>query len=300
MYRFRLLILAIIVWLVLALNVERPDDLLGLGNINLSPAFYVVILALMVTVLVIPEFGRFPIDLELAAIVVGYFLFRLALGSKSLWAILSHYVTFIELIMMLVTFWIARSVSSSIIRFEHSIDETVIGTDDQDTPGLIADKQLIEDEIRRARRYDRTIALLYIEFGAMSALAGGLVARWNRKQLLEKHYLQVYITQLVKDLLLEPFDLTTWHQDRMIICLPEKSRTEAAELARKLEEVFQVLLEVKPGIGTASFPSDALLLSDLLTVARNNMRGTPTRSQLPTTLPVGMQLKEPRLEERRA
>lgn len=249
MNRFRLLILAMIIWLVLILNIERPDNIFGLGNVDLSPTFYGVALLITVGVLTIPEVGQIPF--LVSAIVAAMLHAALtivaeAFGSAhAMWS----YGTALEIGMVLVTLWLSRSFSSSIIWYETTIDSAVVGEANPMRHNLQMDETTIADELLRARRYGYPITLLYIRLDMVDTLQNGYKTRWNRRRALKKRYLQAHITELVRSLLLDTVDIITWHKNNLMIFLPQKPKSAISVQIRQLEEVLQNVLNLSFKIG---------------------------------------------------
>lgn len=279
MNRFRLLILAMVIWLVLILNIERPDNIFGLGHVDLSPTFYGVALLITVSVLTIPEVAQVP--LLISSIVVAAFHAALtviaeALGSShALWS----YGTALEIGMVLVTLGLARGFSCSILWYETTVDSAVVGDANPMRHNLQMDETTIADELLRARRYSYPITLLYIRLDMVDALQNGYKTRWNRRRALKKRYLQAHITELVRSLLLDTVDIITWHKNNLMIFLPQKPKSAVSVQIRQLEEVFQNVLNLSFTIGVASFPENALVLPDLINAARSDSLSPKPRKQ---------------------
>lgn len=269
MNRFRLLILAMLVWVVLILNIERPDDIFGLGNMDLSPTFYGVALLVTVCALTIPEMGHAPFivcGITAAVVHAVLMLIMQAFGSPhELWS----YGTVLEIGMVLVTLWLSRSFSSAIIWYENTVDSAVVGEANPMRHNLQLDETAIADELLRARRYGYPVTLLYVRLDMIPALQNGYRTRWNRRRALKKRYLQTHITELVRSLLLDTVDIITWQKNNLMIFLPQKSKSAVSVQIRQLEEVFKNVLNLSFEIGVASFPENALVLPDLINAARS-------------------------------
>jgi hypothetical protein len=279
MYRFRLLILLAIVWIVLSLNIERPDDILDLGNINLAPSVYIITVASMAMVLIVPELNYVPAAIELAVILMVYLLARLGLEGHRLSFIFGHYLTLIDILVISTTLVLARKVSQSLNRFENEIDKTILDSADFNH---LYHEHMISDELLRARRYQHTVVLLYLQFKTLPALKGNFISRWSRMKRLENRYLRTYIIKLIKDLLLDDCDIIAWHKGDLLICLPEKNLVETSELIHNLEELCQVVLNIRVTIGSAVFPHDALVAFDLVRAANKRSQQTaPPRIAAP-------------------
>ena len=142
-------------------------------------------------------------------------------------------------------------------------------------------EQVINEELRRARRYNRRVALFYIRIQNLTVLNGGILGRWNRKMVFQSRYLRVYIIQLLFDFLLKESDIIMWYGRDLVICSPELDQTTAEEFAGKLKQAFEVLMVTSPTVGTAVFPDDALLGSKLLEVASQEASQTQEKSSGP-------------------
>ncbi len=57
MARFRLLLIALAIWLIFLFNVERPE-IVGIGNIDLASMVYVIAAGAAVLILMLPDLGH--------------------------------------------------------------------------------------------------------------------------------------------------------------------------------------------------------------------------------------------------
>ena len=274
MYRLRLLILVIVVWLVLFLNIERPNNVLNLGHINLSPAVYYVAGLTMFVVLLMPELARYSFGLEFGGIILLYLSIRLGLYAVSIDRMTDNYVTYVELGLLALTLWLTRRYSSSIVAIEHVIDQTVVGEMHPDAHTLLSQEQAIADELLRARRYAHSVTVLYIRITAYKAEHEGV--RWDRSKSLEKHYWQAHIAGVMRDLLLDPIDRIMWTKGDLLVCLPEKPLKTATAQVLQIKQMFEHIFNLPIDIGLSCFPNDALVLQDLIHAA--SQRAVPSTS----------------------
>lgn len=303
MYRLRLLIIAIIAWWAVVLNLERPDSILNLGQLKLQPFVYVMVVVIISIMFMVPRLSTLHFAREVTVVLVTYLVLSLIFATSSISELIGDYATFFEIVLLVGTLWSARRVSDSITNFEDTIDEAVLGSANLGFQTFVQEKntmagtihkpeklslktftyneQVINEELRRARRYNRRVALFYIRIQNLTVLNGGILGRWNRKMVFQSRYLRVYIIQLLFDFLLKESDIIMWYGRDLVICSPELDQTTAEEFAGKLKQAFEVLMVTSPTVGTAVFPDDALLGSKLLEVASQEASQTQEKSSGP-------------------
>jgi GGDEF domain-containing protein len=136
-------------------------------------------------------------------------------------------------------------------------------------------RPLFERELRRARRYERPLSALVLDFARTAD-----PARRNERILL--------LGSLLQDALRET-DLIGHLADtgELVTLLPETNAAAAARGAERIRKLWAEQVPVHLLVGTATYPADGLTLDDMLTSARREAlsllpgdRATPQRTNL--------------------
>jgi hypothetical protein len=161
----------------------------------------------------------------------------------------------------------------------------------QAAPDFETGQGQIYREIRRARRYERRIALL-----AISAMEGRNDASQKalKKSAIGQDSNHKTSDHLAKLLIeeLRDYDVITRRDNHVIALLPETNRESASETIRRLESIAYEKLGLKLGIGLATFPDEAVTFESLLEIAEEKMVGSSlaeaSRNKSTTTNPKGV------------
>ncbi|HLA45489.1 MAG TPA: hypothetical protein VJZ27_18715 [Aggregatilineales bacterium] len=264
MYRFRILLILTAAWLTLVFNLERPE-IFGIGTINLASMVYAIAAGIMVIMVLMPELGKRPVYHIFLPILAIYGIGKLTIDNRPLTDSMVVYISITEIVVLLITLWIARIVSLAVSDFENTVESAVVGDNTSRVLTASDGKNVIDRELLRARRYDRPIALLHLQIKALDKIAQAPSRYLDTKKAFEHRYLQARVTQLI-DTLLHDSDIMTWNNGCLVICMPETVSDDAIKMAKNIH----VVLKIEMTLGIACFPDDALIYSDLITAAKNN------------------------------
>ncbi|MBA2244401.1 MAG: hypothetical protein H0W11_05570 [Gemmatimonadetes bacterium] len=133
----------------------------------------------------------------------------------------------------------------------------------------------LEAELRRARRYERPLAVLVLSpeiFGTESGSGENGNSALPVPLLLQTAHLVFFLLgSLLCDTMRES-DIVTYAAEPHLymIVLPEAGEAEARQAVRRLGVAFYDRVPVRLRAGIAEFPRDGLTIEDLFGRARNN------------------------------
>jgi hypothetical protein len=163
------------------------------------------------------------------------------------------------------------------LRIRHYLDQSNSNSNvkqiQQEAPDFETGQGQIYREIRRARRYERTIALLAIS--AMEELNDPSEDVLNKLTLRREtnHKTNDHLAKLlIKEL--RDYDVIAKRDNHFIALLPETNRESACGTIRRLESVAYENLGLKLKIGLATFPDEAVTFESLLGIAEDKMVGS--------------------------
>jgi hypothetical protein len=116
-------------------------------------------------------------------------------------------------------------------------------------PALADCQPFFEREMARARRYERPLGIVVHDFDPVWEFAPELA-----------HLL----VQTLRITDLAALDATRKH---VVVLLPETDRLQAETVAARLRRLIPPPTPIRPRVGTAVFPADALILDELVAVA---------------------------------
>ncbi len=271
MFRYRIMIILVIGWMALALNLERPDQLLFFGNINISSYVYMLGALVMILMLAFLRLVDIPLQILYIPIFLSYVVGKALIYDSSVDPARFAYLSVLEAIGLFVTTWIIKHLAQSIKQFDTSIEDALIQKNQHQVLSALDGENAIQRKIERARRFNRRLALLYIALGEQ----GSRTRRyWDQEAKVRHSYLQVQLSELM-NYLIDETDIRVWHADDMILCLLETSKDEVVHTAHQIQQVLQDVLGIESHVGIGSFPDDGLIYRDLLNVARQNALPEP-------------------------
>jgi hypothetical protein len=134
-------------------------------------------------------------------------------------------------------------------------------------PTLEAQRSRIEAEIIRCRRYERSLGIIVIE---------PQYARDGSNTLLHPVISKSLVMRAVSHVLQRHIRRPDWIVDdvakhRLVIICPESDCRELEEAIVRLDDALYSHLDVTVNIGYAAFPSDAVTLEGLFSVAQSRL-----------------------------
>jgi lipopolysaccharide/colanic/teichoic acid biosynthesis glycosyltransferase/GGDEF domain-containing protein len=265
MARLRFTITLLTLWLIFIFNIERSDAL----GIDLPTAVYVASAFAIVSILVVPETIATRWYILLIPLLIGYAIYRHnALAAGSLPMVIA---LLIDWTAITIAFVIGRWLSKIVSGIERTYDALVENDDNLRIVSGIKGEELINQELFRARRYDRPVALLYIKTPSLKQLERTYDSYLPYQISLQHRYLQSRIAQLTETLLYAT-DPVSWYGDDIVICLPETDKSQAYELAGRIAKVLHFSLNLDVPLGVALFPVEGLIFTDLVEKAFDDLQ----------------------------
>ena len=264
MAKLRIFIIILTVWVIWLLNIERFDPL----NIDVPTTLYIVSAIVLVPTLLLPVTGQIRFGYVIAPIVAVYVALRLYNVFSPIPVTLPALI--MESVVLIITLWIGRRISIDLESFESVVDDVVFETDGTRILNMSDGEQAINDELFRARKFERPVALLYVKLPSIGRLRRIYPNTFQYQLSLEQRYYKARIARIIEGMVYR-VDVLMWYGDNLVIGLPETERAHVEQLATQISEIIgsTVLLQVPMGI--AVFPQDGLIYSDLVAKAEKNL-----------------------------
>ena len=265
MKRMRFLVAMLVIWLFLFYNIERlskPVDIAGVAY-----TFVPIVAALTVS---IPRLRQAPLW-ALLVVPVPIFLALKAWTGSRVWG-MAMPLTVTEICVIAITIILARWVSNGVGEFESAIAHITIGQVDTQVDPFSTGQAEMYREIRRARHYQRPLALMAIGVEEKSIQVALDRMVQEVQQAMMKRYV---LSDIAKTLCqkLEDYNVIAQTNHHFLILLPEVSSDHLAELASRLRQAVSEQVGATLQIGTASFPDDAVTFESLVDRAVGEMNG---------------------------
>jgi lipopolysaccharide/colanic/teichoic acid biosynthesis glycosyltransferase len=267
MHRFRQLLILSSLWIMTVLGIERLTERIDFiapyfYDINIDTFVYLGIFSLVILLLLYPDFAK-HIRWVYAGVIIGYFGIKISIESTLELADAPSIA--VELLLLLSTIIIFRQVSLALVNFEQVVENILIKPNNLNVFNHAEGVKEIDDELFRARRFDRNISFLRVHTGLIT----NQTKNFNIAGIMQQKYYQYQIAGIVRSLTYKS-DILVWDEDDLVVCLPETNKSESIPLAAKIYRQVKIRHNIKLPIGVATFPENGLIYADLATVAQTN------------------------------
>ncbi|MFN8530235.1 MAG: sugar transferase [Anaerolineae bacterium] len=267
MARFRVLLIVLLLWLTFLFNIERPQ-FFGMESIDLASFVYVLAAIIGGVLVFLPDVSRARSEWIIVAVLLTYGLIK----ATTLETDTKHatvYIIVAEALVLVVTAILSRLVSRSLANVEKVVENVVQLPESARVLNAVDGEEKINNELFRARRFDRPVTLLVIEVPEVKVLDQQLAPRFNLELYLRQRYLQNRVAHVIGSSVYRS-DIVVNYQDMLVICLPETDAAQGREFATQIYQMIKMRVYIRAQIGLATFPSDALISQDLIEAALQN------------------------------
>lgn len=265
MKELRWWIAALVAWLFALYNLERIHE-----PINIASFVYAFTAAVAIALLLFEGLCRRPWFWVAGLLLAAFFAVKVWLGYRIAGAHLPLTIT--EIVAIGMTLVLARQIVVTVQHFQKATSDTLL-MHLSDRAALFEEngQEDLYREVRRARRFDRPLALVTLAPGSVSL--NGSANRFMEE--FQRDLLQKYINGRIADLLsrqVRDCDLIAQSNSHFILLLPETSRESAEEIVRRMAAAAEEELGLKMQIGLATFPDQEITFAGLLERAEAEMR----------------------------
>jgi hypothetical protein len=269
-------VLVLVAWLVFFYNLERVRWFIGASGIQFLTryAYVFVAIAALVT-LAFPALHRLPMWL-LGSVGAVLFLILKSWFGYPLWGEALP-VTITEIGAIIVTGLLTRQVIGAIREFEDSIVNFTVKRVGRQTKVFDFEQGEMYQEVRRARAFNRPLALMAVEPSASSFEVATEKMVEEVQQATMKQYV---LAALAKDLedQFGPYSVIAQDGDRFLILLPEESKGDIPRLTAQVRGRVHESMGLELRIGTATLP-EVETFDELVETAYGEMNTTDHRAR---------------------
>jgi len=259
----RFLVATLVIWLFSFYNIERLSR-----PINFTTAAYILVPAVAVIIVLVPHLYKVSLGVLLITPVVIFLVLKTLLEEHVWGATLPLTVT--EACAIALTVILARWVSIKVNEFEMAVGHITIGqTDNMSNPFSTSQVEMYQ-ELRRARRYHRPLALISIGIQDESIKVALDRMVQEVQQTMMKRYVVSGVAKTLCDKL-DDHDIIAHSNGNFLVLLPEVTPQELDRLIDDLHDEVSRQIGVVLQIGAASFPDDAVTFDSLVEKAVREM-----------------------------
>lgn len=238
----------------------------GNETLCLNPTAYTTTSLIMVSILAIPLFSRYPVSVSIVVGVMAYLLSFLFFNHEMLIGGTYTYLRIIEVAMLLLGIALAHSLASHWQEVEQLIYEMALKNFDYKADPLEQATDDIRLELIRGRQHERPLSVIVVEVNneeSSQALLGQALK--EVQQAIANRLRMVSLVRLIgkqaqrTDLILEDKA-----RNRLLILCPETDEATSNSLAQHIGRAAINQLGVPVSCGRATFPADALTFDELV------------------------------------
>jgi GGDEF domain-containing protein len=259
-----------VLWLSLLFNIERLDFDQG-TTLNLASYFYVLAAVSAALFLLVPMSRRIA-SISGSAIFVAYALLKVV-SPIPVFQGLNKYLTFTEMVAILITMYLTWLVNQSLQDFEHAVEAISLP---KGRAGLLEYDQMqerIRAEMGRARRHQHSISVAAIELDPVTSEAALHRAVRDAQAALVKRYVEVqfgvFMTKHIRET-----DVIA-HQDsdgHFLLLAPETPGDQVEGMLSRLAIQVEEHLGLRFHYNVADFPKHALTSEELVHKATEKLQ----------------------------
>ncbi len=268
MHRLRIWTIALIAWLLFIVNVEQSSEkFLNIGrssDANIIQWYsYVLLAAVVLVTLSIPALRRPPLRTVLPAIVVLFLAVKLYFEWDDASKIEDVLRAATELSAIVLTLLLTRQINWALDEFQEAVAAITIPRIGKSVDAFSADQGEMYQEVRRARQYNRPLALLALKIEEDSLkVAQQKVLREAQRAMMNELVLAGIAGALCDEL--QDYDIIGRQNGYFLVLLPEAKKENVPGVANRLCNAVSERVGVKLQVAAVTFPDNALTFEGLV------------------------------------
>ncbi len=268
MHRLRIWTIALIAWLLFIVNVEQSSEkFLNVGrssDTNIIEWYsYVLLAAVVLITLSVPGVRRPPLRLALPVVVVLFLAVKLYFewgGASKIEDVLRAAT---ELSAIVLTLLLTRQLNRALDEFQEAVAAITIPHIGKSVDAFSADQGEMYQEVRRARQYNRPLALLALKVEEDSLkVALQKVLREAQRAMMHELVLAGVAGTLCDEL--QDYDIIGRQNGYFLVLLPEAKKEDVPGVANRLCNAVSERVGVKLQVAAVTFPDNALTFEGLV------------------------------------
>lgn len=266
----RLALLAAVAWFAILFNIERINLIPGY-SLNISNITYFLVIGVGVTLLSFPNLGA----LKLAPIALC--IWAVYLAATTVFGKWARYegrlsVIAIELIILIMSYGILRVVNRQILNAEYGLQVFVLEQESSPVVSPDTGRMLVQDELDRALRFDRSIACIFCEVYRQEDSYAQLNKLDNHiadymLSTISHHYQRIKLVRSLSAMIYKS-DIVIPYRQGYVVFLPETSKEDIDKFSYEMALMVETDEQLSLLVGEAYFPQDGSSIDELIAEAR--------------------------------
>lgn len=278
MFRLRLYLIALLIFIGFALNVERLDIGAQQDVINLASFVYVLAGAAVVSTIMVPS--RWKVSTRNVVIfwVVIYLVFKVVIfNDRPIIGGLHTYVTIVELLILVEVVLLTRKVMENLQQLEETIANITLADVSSRVKSLDVAIPEVNKEFVRSRRYKHPLGIVVIKLKPENIqINSDVLSKDILRTMMSRYPMSNLIRAIDRELRRPDLILEQYKENRIILLLPEANIDAARTVSKTVQRVAETKIGSKVSVGVAAFPENAITFEELIDYAESKMTETVT------------------------
>jgi hypothetical protein len=273
MLRLRLNILLLLLFTGFILNIERVDFGAKEDVINLASFVYLLYGAAIVSTILIPKKWKVSTPTIVIFWVAIYSILKIFIfNDRPVVGGIYTYLMITEIVSLVVLVLLIRRVMESVQGLQETVANITLADVSDRVIGLDLATKNINLEFARSRRYRRPLGVVVIKMAEESIQAKIDDLSKDILDSVRSHYSISNLIRAIDSELRRPdLILEDRREKRIILLLPESDVEGNREVSERVQQIAESRIGSPVGIGTATFPEDAVIFEDLVNFAERSI-----------------------------
>jgi GGDEF domain-containing protein len=267
-HRLRMWTIALIAWLLFIVNVEQSSEkFLNVGrssDANIIEWYsYVLLAAVALITLIVPILSKVSLPVALPAVAILFLAVKLYFKLGDTWETVDVLRTATELSAIVLTLLLTRQLTRALGEFQEAVAAITIPHVGKLVDAFSASQGEMYQEVRRARQYNRPLALLALKIKENSINIALQAVMKEAQQAMVDELVLAGVAGALCDKL-QDYDIIGRQNSYFLVLLPETKREDVPGVINRLCSAVSERAGVKLQVAAATFPDNALTLDGLL------------------------------------
>jgi hypothetical protein len=258
----------LIAWLLFIVNVEQSSEqFLDVGRSSetniLEWYSYIFLAAVALGTLIFPTLRRPRLRVALPTIISLFLAAKLYFELGKIWETVDVLRAATELSAIVLTLLLTRQLNRALSEFQEAVAAITIPRVGKLVDAFSASQGEMYQEVRRAREYNRPLALLALKIKEDSInVAVQTVMREAQQAMIDELVLAGVAGTLCDEL--QDYDIIGRQNSYILVLLPETKKEDVPDVTNRLCNAVFERAKVKLQVATVTFPNDALTFDGLV------------------------------------
>lgn len=274
--RVRFDLIALLLFMGIALNIERLDFGAKEDVVNLASFVYLLYGVAVISTVLMPRRWKFSTSNVVVFWIVIYLSIKIMMSQdRPLFGGVYTYLTIAELFTLITLLVLTRKVMGNLNNLEKTIANITLVDVSNRVKSLEEGMPDVKKEFVRSRRYKRPLGVIVVKPESENTQATiDSISQDILRTMMSRYSMSNLIRLIDRNIRRPDLILEQYEENRIILLLPEADLDAATTVSRNIQEIAQKGIGAKVKTGIAAFPDDAISFDDLVSHAELQLKDT--------------------------